>query len=106
MCEGTIMRIETSKISEFLLEDFMIPSNLSAYKLAKEINVPVSRIRGILHNKRKITMDNSIRLGLYFGVSETLFIKLQNDIDFRNEKLAHQEEYDRIVPIVKGTIFN
>ena len=97
------MRIETPKISEFLLEDFMIPLNLSAYKLAKEINVPVSRIQDILHDRRKITMDTSIRLGLYFGVSETLFIKLQNDIDLRNEKLAHQEEYEHIASLRPAT---
>ena len=36
------MRIETPKISEFLLEDFMIPLHISAYKLAKDIGVPIS----------------------------------------------------------------
>ena len=93
------MRIETPKISEFLLEDFMIPLNISAYKLAKDINVPVSRIQDILHDRRKITMDTSIRLGRYFGVSETLFINLQTDIDFRNEKLLHQNEYQKIISL-------
>ena len=88
------MRIETPKISEFLLEDFMIPLNISAYKLAKDINVPVSRIQDILHDRRKITMDTSIRLGRYFGVSETLFINLQTDIDFR-----HQNEYQKIISL-------
>ena len=91
------MRIETPKISEFLLEDFMIPLNISAYKLAKDIGVPVSRIQDILHDRRKITIDTSIRLGIYFGVSETLFMNLQNDIDLRNEKAAHEAEYKSIV---------
>ena len=91
------MRIETPKISEFLLEDFMVPLNISAYKLAKDIGVPVSRIQDILHDRRKITMDTSIRLGRYFGVSDTLFMNLQIEIDFRNEKLLHQAEYDKIV---------
>ena len=91
------MRIETPKISEFLLEDFMIPLNISAYKLAKDIGVPVSRIQDILHDRRKITIDTSIRLGIYFGVSETFFMNLQNDIDLRNEKVAHEAEYKNIV---------
>ena len=91
------MRIETPKISEFLLEDFMIPLHISAYKLAKDIGVPISRIQDILHDRRKITIDTSVRLGIYFGASETFFINLQNDIDLRNEKVAHEAEYKNIV---------
>ncbi len=90
------MKIKTPKISEFLLEEFMIPLKLSAYKLAKDINVPVSRIQDILHDRRKMTMDTSIRLGIYFGISETFFINIQNDIDLRNEKQIHQEDYSKI----------
>lgn len=93
------MKIETPKISEFLLEEFMIPLKLSAYKLAKDINVPVSRIQDILHDRRKITMDTSIRLGIYFGISETFFMNIQNDIDLRNEKQIHQEDYSKITSI-------
>ena len=74
-------RIETPKISEILQEEFMKPLNVSAYKLAKGIDVPVSRIQDILHDRRKITVDTSIRLGIYFGVSETYFLNVQNNID-------------------------
>jgi len=93
------MIIETPKISEILLEEFMIPLHVSAYKLAHSINVPISRIQDILHERRKITIDTSIRLGLFFGVSETYFLNLQNNIDLRNEKKANQEEYSKIVAI-------
>ncbi|WP_230399295.1 helix-turn-helix domain-containing protein [Novisyntrophococcus fermenticellae] len=34
----------TSTIGEILLEEFMEPMSISAYKLAQEIYVPVSRI--------------------------------------------------------------
>lgn len=93
------MRIQTPTVSEILLEEFMIPLNISAYKLAHSINVPVSRIQDILHDRRKITIDTSIRLGLFFGLSETYFLNLQNDIDLRNEKIHNQDEYSKIVPI-------
>ena len=46
--------IETPKVSEILLEEFMQPLGISAYKLAKDINVPTSRIQDILKDKRKI----------------------------------------------------
>ena len=81
-------KIETPKMSEILKEEFMIPYNLSAYRLAKEIGVPTSRIQDILHDRRKITAETSIRLGKYFGLSEKYFLNLQNDIDIREAKAA------------------
>ena len=64
----------------------MEPMGISAYRLAKDIHVPVSRIQEILRNKRKVTVDTSLRLGKYFGVSDRYFLDLQNDIDIRNQK--------------------
>ena len=92
-------RIETPKMSEILKEEFMIPFNISAYKLAKDIYVPVSRIQDILHDRRKITPETSIRLGKYFGLSERYFLNLQNDIDIRNAKIAITESVSKIIPI-------
>ena len=60
---------ETPTIGEILKEEFMIPYNLSAYKLAKAIGVPVSRIQDILHNRRKITAETSIRLEMPVTIS-------------------------------------
>ena len=84
--------IETPVIGEILLEEFMEPMNISAYRLAKDIHVPVSRIQDILHGRRKITADTSVRLGIYFGVSDNYFLNMQNDIDIRNVKLKSREE--------------
>ncbi len=88
--------IETPKVGEILLEEFMEPMHISAYKLAKDIHVPVSRIQDILHDRRKITVDTSIRLGIYFGISERYFMNLQNDIDFRNARLEIEKEPEQI----------
>lgn len=88
--------IETPTVSEILSEEFMIPLNISAYKLAKEIHVPISRIQDILHNRRKITADTSIRLAKYFGVSDAYFLNIQNDIDIRNTKINMQDELNSI----------
>lgn len=88
--------IDTPRISEILLEEFMEPMSISAYRLASDIRVPVSRIQDILHDRRKITVDTSIRLGIYFGVSERYFLDIQNDIDIRNTKLENREELARI----------
>lgn len=40
--------IPTPTISEILKEEFMEPLGLTAYRLAKDIKVPVSRIQEIL----------------------------------------------------------
>lgn len=89
-------QIPTPKISEILKEEFMIPFNLSAYALAKAIHVPVSRIQDILNDRRKITVDTSIRLAKFFGVSEKYFLNLQNDIDIRNVKAENSQDYEAI----------
>jgi len=91
-------RIETPKISEILREEFMIPYHLSAYALAKAIGVPTSRIQDLLHDRRKITAETSIRLARYFGLSERFFLNLQDDIDIRNAKESLGDSLLKIVP--------
>ena len=92
--------IETPKISEILLEEFMQPLGISAYKLAKDINVPTSRIQDILKDKRKITVDTSLRLARYFNVSDKYFLNLQNDIDIRNALVSMNNELEKIKSLV------
>ena len=91
--------IETPKISEILKEEYMVPYSLSAYRLAKEIDVPVSRIQDILHDRRKITAETSIKLGRLFGLSEKYFLNLQTDIDIREAKLALGSSVNKIIPL-------
>ncbi|KRL87914.1 hypothetical protein FC46_GL001648 [Lactobacillus kalixensis DSM 16043] len=74
----------------------MKPLNMSAYAVAKEIDVPTSRILDILHDKRKITVDTSIRLGKLFGVSSKYFLDIQNDIELRNAEIKYSDEYAKI----------
>ena len=88
--------IETPKMGEILKEEFMKQFKLSAYKLAQGINVPVSRVQDILHDRRKITVDTSLRLGKYFGVSDSYFLNIQNDIDIRNAKHELEAEIAKI----------
>ena len=88
--------IPTPTIGEILYEEFMAPLGISAYRLAQDIHVPTSRIQDILHNRRKITADTSLRLAKYFGVSDKYFRDMQNDIDIRNLKMELQAEISQI----------
>ena len=89
-------RIETPSIGEILQEEFMIPMGLSAYKLAQDIKVPVSRLQDILHGRRKITADTSLRFAKLFGVSDAYFLDMQNEIDMRNLKILLADELAEI----------
>ena len=90
--------IPTPKMSEILWEEFMEPMGVSAYKLAQAIHVPTSRIQDILHDRRKITADTSLRLAKYFGVSDRYFLDIQNDIDVRELKTRMSKEISDIRP--------
>ncbi|MBP8969416.1 MAG: HigA family addiction module antidote protein [Lachnospiraceae bacterium] len=95
------MHIKTPGMGEILLEEFMEPNGISAYMLAKEIHVPVSRVQDILHDRRKITVDTSLRLARFFGVSDKYFLDIQNDIDLRVMKENLNEEIKSIIPYKK-----
>lgn len=92
------MNTETPQINEILLEEFMEPMGISAYKLAQEIHVPVSRIQDILHGRRRITADTSLRLARFFGVTDRYFLDMQNDIELRELKLRLDAEIQDIRP--------
>ena len=96
--------IPTPTMGEILREEFMEPMNLSAYKLAQEIHVPVSRIQAILNSGRRITADTSLRLAKFFGVSDRYFLDMQNDIDIRNLKMSMEKEIAEIKPIQAAAI--
>lgn len=58
--------------------------------------MPASRIQDILHNRRKITVDTSLRLAKFFGLSDGYFISLQDDIDIRNAKIELAPQLEKI----------
>ena len=66
---------------EVLQEEFLLPLAISAYKLAKEVNLPQTRISEILKGNRRITADTALRLSKYFGNSAKFWMGLQDDYD-------------------------
>ena len=90
--------IKAPTMGEILKEEFMEPMNISAYKLAQSIHVPVSRIQAILNSGRRITPDTSLRLAKFFGVSDRYFLDMQNDIDIRALKTSMAKDIAEIKP--------
>jgi addiction module HigA family antidote len=62
----------------------MKPMKLSQNALGRALGVPPRRINEIIHNKRAITLDTSLRLGRYFGQSPRFWLNLQTECDLRN----------------------
>lgn len=91
--------IEIPKISEILLEEFMIPMDISAYKLAMSLHVPVSRVQDILHDRRKLRQIPPFVWEDILVVSDRYFLNLQNDIDIRNAQHEKKAEFERIKKI-------
>jgi len=74
------------KPSEMLREEFLTPMGLTAYRLAKDIGVPLTRISAILAGKRAITADTGLRLDRYFGLSEGWWFRLETECELRRAK--------------------
>jgi len=71
---------------EILLEEFLVPMEISQYRLAKDISVPARRINEIVHGLRGISADTALRLARYFGTSDKFWLNLQNRYDLEVEK--------------------
>src|SRR5437660_11777399 len=81
---------------EVLQQEFLIPLNLSAYKLSKEISIPQTRISEIIKGNRRITADTALRLSKYFGTSPKFWLGLQDDFDLEEERMAKGPIIDAI----------
>ncbi|MHA2172945.1 MAG: HigA family addiction module antitoxin [Candidatus Kariarchaeaceae archaeon] len=77
---------------EVLLEEFMKPLGITAYRLSKDIGIPQTRISAILKGKRRITADTALRLSQYFGNSAKFWLGLQDDFDLEEELISNKQE--------------
>ncbi len=78
---------------EILLEEFLKPMGISQNQLARDLDVPVSRIAGIVAGERAITADTALRLSCYFGTTAELWSNLQSDYDLQ---VARQTVWPKI----------
>jgi addiction module HigA family antidote len=81
---------------EVLLEEFLIPLEITAYRLSKDIDIPQTRISQIIKGKRRITADTALRLSYYFGNSAKFWMGLQDDYDIEEQKTHNEEVFKRI----------
>ncbi len=89
-------RLRNIHPGEVLKEEFLVPRNTSAYRLAKDTGIPQTRISSIIHGRRRVTADTALRLGKYFGTSARFWLGLQDDYDIEDEEIKIEDELSRI----------
>jgi len=81
---------------EILLEEFLKPMNISAYRLSKDTMMPATRISQIIKGNRKITADTALRLSAYFGNSPDFWLGIQDEFDLRKERMKIEIDLKKI----------
>ena len=77
----------------------MKPMGLSQNGLARALGVPARRINEIIHGKRSITLDTSLRLGRYFGQSPRFWLNIQSECDLRNAEKLQKQIFLQVRPL-------
>jgi addiction module HigA family antidote len=79
-------RLDPVHPGEILLEEFLIPMELSQNYLAREIGVSPRRVNEIVLGKRRVTADTALRLARYFNMSPGFWLGLQMDYELEVER--------------------
>jgi len=85
---------------EILLEEFLTPLEITAYRLSKDLAIPQTRISEIIKGNRRITADTALRLSHYFGTSPKFWLGLQDDYDLEEEQKLKKAEFNQIKRLV------
>ena len=81
---------------EMLLEEFLLPMNLSQRDLAEGIRVPYQRVNELVNGRRGITPSTALRLARYFGTTPDLWMNLQIRWDLFHAERAEGVELKKI----------
>ena len=85
---------------EILLEEFLKPMGITQYRLAKDVSVDPRRINEIVHGKRSISADTSLRLGRFFGTSARFWMNLQSQYDLQVEEMELGDRLEEEVKVL------
>ena len=99
-----IDRLRNIHPGEILKEEFLIPLKITATRLSKDLQIPLTRISQIIKGKSRITADTALRLSSYFGNSAKFWLGLQDDFDIEEEKSTHSVVFEKIRSIRNKTI--
>ena len=87
---------------EILLKEFLLPLEITAYRLSKEISIPQTRISEIIKGNRRITADTALSLSKFFGNSAKFWLGLQDDFDIEDQTRRKQKDLKTIKQYVRN----
>ena len=100
--ELIMVRIPTHRApthpGEMLLEEFLIPLDLTQRELAKAIHVPYQRVNEIVNGRRGMTPSTALRLAKLFRVSADFWMNLQLRWDLYHAQKSEADELKTIRP--------
>lgn len=85
---------------EILREEFLKPMQISQYRLAQDIGVPVMRINKIVREKRGISADTALRLARYFGMSVEFWMGIQAHYEVEKAKMTLTDRLEKEVKVL------
>lgn len=96
-------RIPTHRVpthpGEMLLEEFLLPLNLSQRDLASAIHVPYQRVNEIVNRRRGISPSTALRLARFFSTSADFWLNLQQSWDLYHAQLSENNDLQSIHPL-------
>ena len=77
---------------EILNEEFLLPLNITQYRLAKEIGVDARRIHSIVRGERAITAETALLFSRFFDNSAEFWMGLQSqyDLEVAEDRLSQR----------------
>lgn len=95
--------IEIEHPGIMLKEDFLDDLGIKSGTFAGAIGIDRAAIKNIIDGERAITVDMSLRFGLFFDMSAGFWLNLQKDYDLRIAKRDRLDEFKKIVSPMKKT---
>ena len=79
-----------------LNEEFLLPMNITQYRLARAIGVDARRIHSIVHGQRSITAKTALLFSRYFRNSAGFWMGLQSQYDLESAKDRMSERLEAV----------
>ena len=95
-------RLPSIHPGEVLYQEFLLPLEITPYRLAKAIGADARRIHGIVRAQRSITAEIALPLSRYFGNSAEFWMGLQNQYDLESAEDRLSQKPDEVVAYSSG----
>ena len=89
-------RLSNIHPGEILEKDFLVPMDITPYRLAKETNIDQKRISDIIKGRRRITTDTALRLSKFFGNSARFWLNIQSHYDLERKLVEMEKDLKKI----------